>query len=159
MKSPRAFACSFLAVVAPSHANAHSDPHCVSPNVHDPVEMDAAPLERREEDEDTNDEVAADVGIPVRGRVLGPGAPTAAEKDQHERSAHVAYRGWCGLCMQGRGRAQRHGRGSGTQHRLPVSALDYAFLTKRAMKKLWVMKGVLLLLRSGLPRRRATGPL
>ena len=66
MKSHRAFACSFGAAVALSHANAHYDPHSVRPNVHDPVEMDAAPLERREADEDTSEEVAADVGTPVR---------------------------------------------------------------------------------------------
>jgi hypothetical protein len=70
------------------------------------------------------EEEAAERPPPVMRR--RPNAPTAAEREEHERM-HEPYRAWCPACVAGRGRADAHLARHEAEKGIPVIGVDYGY--------------------------------
>merc|ERR1712026_315488 len=77
---------------------------------------------------DGEEGVEEEFAIPVR-----PSPPKASEqeRDQHESTGHMAYRSWCGPCVQGRGRGDIHPRKDHSDDTVAVLSWDYGFLSSK----------------------------
>ena len=84
----------------------------VAPNVSargaDDVDMDDEVAQRGVSDAES---VGSDELREPRRR-NSPSDPTSREIEDRVLTGHASFRSWCAACVQGRGRAERHHRGS-----------------------------------------------